>query len=157
VASDDDERFMREALREAAEAATSGEVPVGAVVVCAGEIVASAHNRRESPPDPLGHAEILALREAARSLGRWRLAGCTLYVSCEPCPMCAGAALNARVDRVVWGADDPKAGALGSVIDLSDEPRLNHRFEVTSGVLAEESATMLSEFFAAKRRDQRGD
>lgn len=143
---------MREALEEAAGAAAVGEVPVGAVIVCEGDIVARAHNRRESPPDPLGHAEILAIREATSRLGRWRLSGCTLYVTCEPCPMCAGAAVNARIDRVVYGAPDPKAGAAGSVMDLSSVHRLNHRFEVTGHVLAERCGNMLSEFFAARRQ-----
>lgn len=151
-----DEVFMRAALAEAQAAASEGEVPVGAVVACDGRVVAAAHNRREEPPDPLGHAEVLALREAAHALGRWRLTGCTLYVTCEPCPMCAGALLNARVDRVVYGVDDPKAGALGSLFDLHDDPRLNHGFFVKRGVLAEEAGALLSGFFAGRREEGDG-
>jgi tRNA(adenine34) deaminase len=152
----DDERFMEMALIEAEAAAAIGEVPVGAVIVHDGHVLARAHNDRESRPDPLGHAELLAIRAAARELDRWRLTGCTVYVTCEPCPMCAGAMVNARIDRCVYGVDDPKAGALGSLFDLHDDPRLNHRFHVTRGVLAEPAARLISGFFA-ERRQATGD
>lgn len=142
---------MDAALAEARAAAALGEVPIGAVVVCDDKIVAAAHNFREDPPDPLGHAEILALRQAARTLGRWRLTGCTLYVTCEPCPMCAGALVNSRVDRLVFGVDDPKAGAVGSLFDLSDDPKLNHRFTVTRGVRKDAAAALMEEFFTGRR------
>lgn len=147
---------MREALAEAERAAEEGEVPVGAVIVHDGEVVARARNRRERPPDPLGHAEILAIRTAAQALDRWRLTGCTVYVTCEPCPMCAGALLAARVDRVVYGVDDPKAGALGSLFDLHDDPRLNHAFQVTRGLLADEASALLTGFFARQRQEGEG-
>jgi tRNA(adenine34) deaminase len=149
----DDESHMRVALDEACLAAADGEVPIGAVVVCDGAVVARAHNRRENDRDPTAHAELLAIRAAARSLGRWRLSGCTVYVTLEPCPMCAGAMHQARVDRLVFGALDPKAGAVGSLYDLSDDRRLNHRFDVTSGVLEDESSALLKAFFARLRRD----
>ncbi len=151
-----DEVFMRMALDEARLAAEAGEVPIGAVVVCDGAVVARAHNRRENDRDPTAHAELLAIRGAAGSLGRWRLSGCTVYVTLEPCPMCAGAMHQARVDRLVFAAPDPKAGAVGSLYDLSDDERLNHRFDVTSGVLADESSTLLREFFSRLRRDGGG-
>jgi tRNA(adenine34) deaminase len=144
--------FMREALEQARAAAALGEVPVGAVVVDAGRIIAQAHNRRELDQDPLGHAELLALRAAARSRGSWRLDGCTLYVTLEPCAMCAGALVNSRVDRLVFGALDPKAGHCGSLGDIVRDPRLNHRLEVRSGILADESSRLLREFFADLRR-----
>jgi tRNA(adenine34) deaminase len=142
---------MAEALAEARAAAKTGEVPVGAVVVHEGRIVARAHNRRETDADPLAHAEILALREAARVLGRWRLTGCTLYVTLEPCTMCAGAVVLSRIDRLVFGATDPKAGAVGSLYDVPRDPRLNHRPEVDGGVLAEDCAAVLQGFFRARR------
>jgi tRNA(adenine34) deaminase len=146
-----DEFYMRMALAEAENAALQGEVPIGAVVVCDGEVVARGSNRREIDADPTAHAELMAVREAARALGRWRLEGCTVYVTLEPCPMCAGALHAARVDRCVYGAVDPKAGALGTLYDIASDERLNHRYEVTSGVLADESALLLREFFAALR------
>lgn len=146
-----DEKFMREALAEARAAAAVGEVPIGAVVVCAGEIVAQAHNRRELDQDPSAHAEFAALCAAARSLGRWRLSDCTVYVTLEPCCMCAGLMVNARVGRCVYGAADAKAGALGSLYDLNVDSRLNHRFNVTAGVLAGECREMLSSYFAGLR------
>jgi tRNA(adenine34) deaminase len=146
------EGLMRVALDEAALAARKGEVPVGAVIATQeGEIIARAHNVRESAKDPLGHAEMLVIRAAAQTLGRWRLSGCTLVVTLEPCPMCAGAVVNSRLDRLVFGADDPKAGAAGSLVNLLQEPRLNHRAEIVSGVLAFESATLLREFFLSRR------
>ena len=146
-----DEKFMREALVEARAAVAVGEVPIGAVVVRAGEIVARAHNRRELDQDPSAHAEFAALCAAARSLGRWRLSDCTVYVTLEPCCMCAGLMVNARVGRCVYGAADAKAGALGSLYDLNADSRLNHRFNVTAGVLADECRKMLSSYFAGLR------
>lgn len=146
-----DEKFMREALAEARAAAAVGEVPIGAVVVRAGEIVARAHNRRELDQDPSAHAEFAALCAAARSLGRWRLSDCTVYVTLEPCCMCAGLMVNARVGRCVYGAADAKAGALGSLYDLNADSRLNHRFNVTAGVLADECREVLSSYFSRLR------
>lgn len=146
-----DEKFMREALAEARAAAAVGEVPIGAVVVRAGEIVARAHNRRELDQDPSAHAEFAALCAAAQSLGRWRLSDCTVYVTLEPCCMCAGLMVNARVGRCVYGAADAKAGALGSLYDLNADPRLNHRFNVAAGVLAGECRAVLSGYFAGLR------
>ena len=146
-----DEKFMREALAEARAAATVGEVPIGAVVVRAGEIVARAHNRRELDQDPSAHAEFAALCDAARSLGRWRLSDCTVYVTLEPCCMCAGLMVNARVGRCVYGAVDAKAGALGSLYDLNADSRLNHRFNVHAGVLADECREVLSGYFSGLR------
>lgn len=146
-----DEKFMREALAEARAAAAVGEVPIGAVVVRAGEIVARAHNRRELDQDPSAHAEFSALCAAAQALGRWRLSDCTVYVTLEPCCMCAGLMVNARVGRCVYGAADAKAGALGSLYDLNADSRLNHRFNVTAGVLADECRAVLSSYFAGLR------
>ena len=147
--------WMGEALAEARRAAELGEVPVGAVVVDgAGEIVARAHNTKETNGDPLGHAEILALRQAAARIGGWRLSGCTLYVTLEPCAMCAGALVQSRVKRLVFAAEDPKAGFCGSLGNLVQDPRLNHRLEVQSGVLREECAALLKEFFTALRLRQ---
>jgi tRNA(adenine34) deaminase len=143
---------MRLALQEAELARAHDDVPVGAVIVDAsGAIVAAAHNERERRQDPTAHAELLALRAAAEALGHWRLLDTTLYVTLEPCAMCAGAIVLARVPRVVYGTDDPKAGAAGSVLDILAEPRLNHRPEVTKGVLAPECAALLRDFFAARR------
>ena len=161
-AAKEDLGFMRLALDEAAASADEGEVPIGAVVVCDGQVVSRAHNRREEDADPAAHAEFLAMEEAARALGRWRLSGCTVYVTLEPCPMCAGAILNAHLprvvygakDRCVYGAPDPKGGALGTLFDVSHDPRLNHAFEVTSGVLADEAADQLRAFFRARRRSR---
>ena len=147
-----DEQYMRMALEEAEAAAAEGEVPIGAVVVCDGRVVARAHNRRESDADPSAHAEFLAMVAVARELGRWRLTGCTVYVTLEPCLMCAGLMVNARVDRCVYGAADPKGGAVGTLFDVSHDERLNHEFEVTGGVLADESADLLRSFFRARRR-----
>ena len=146
-----DEKFMREALAEARAAAAVGEVPIGAVVVRAGEIVARAHNRRELDQDPSAHAEFSALCAAAQALGRWRLSDCTVYVTLEPCCMCAGLMVNARVGRCVYGAADARAGALGSLYDLNADSRLNHRFNVTAGVLAGECREVLSSYFAGLR------
>lgn len=160
-----DEDYLRMALEEARLAADEGEVPIGAVVVSGGErvirdgvgyldggkVVARDHNRRETDCDPSAHAEFSALRSAARTLGRWRLSGCSVYVTLEPCLMCAGLMVNARVDRCVYGAHDPKGGALGSLFDVSHDARLNHSFEVVSGVLADECALELRRFFRARR------
>ena len=142
---------MRVALDEAALAARAGEVPIGAVVVFEGRVIARAHNRRELDKDPSAHAEFLALLEAARVLGRWRLTGCTVYVTLEPCLMCAGLMVNSRIDRCVFGAPDPKGGAVGSLYDLSRDNRLNHGFEVTSGVLQDECSKLLQGFFSQLR------
>ncbi len=147
-----DEEFMKRALSLAEKAALSGEVPVGAVLVSAeGKILAEAFNRPISLCDPTAHAEIIALREGARQLKNYRLLGTTLYVTLEPCPMCAGALVYARVRRLVFGAFDPKAGACGSVYNIVNDERLNHRLEVTGGVLAEEAVALLKNFFKEKR------
>jgi len=147
-----DEARMREAIRIAEFAALRGEVPVGALVFSAdGRLLGSAGNRRESARDPTAHAEILALREAAATLGAWRLGGATLYVTLEPCPMCAGALVNARLARLVYGCADPKAGAVSTLYSNGSDARLNHRFEVVGGVLAEACAEPLRRFFAARR------
>jgi tRNA(adenine34) deaminase len=150
-----DQQGMRFALAEAECAASAGEVPVGAVVVRDDEIVGRGHNRRETDADPLAHAEILAIRQASEEVGDWRLTGCTLYVTLEPCAMCAGALVNSRVDRLVFGARDPKAGFCGSLGDLVRDSRLNHRLEVTEGVLAEECGTLLRRFFEKLRSRKR--
>ena len=142
---------MNQALDAARAAGAIGEVPIGAVVVCDGQVVATGSNRREIDADPTAHAEMIAVREAARVLGRWRLEGCTVYVTLEPCPMCAGALHAARIDRCVYGAVDPKAGALGTLYDIASDERLNHRYEVVSGVLAQESGELLKAFFANLR------
>lgn len=146
-----DERFMRLALEQARLAAQADEVPIGAVVVKDGEVIAAAHNRRETDADPAAHAEFLAVEEASRKLGVWRLSGCTVYVTLEPCIMCAGLLHQARVDRCVYGAPDPKAGALGTLYSVHADERLNHRFEAVPGVCQEECASLLRGFFAAKR------
>jgi tRNA(adenine34) deaminase len=146
-----DYQFMEEALREAEKALALDEVPIGAVIVYEGEIYARGHNLRERMGDPTAHAEIVALRRAAARRGSWRLHGMTLYVTLEPCPMCAGALVNARLARLVFGAFDPKAGAAGSLMNLVNDDRLNHRLVVTSGVLSDGSARLLKEFFQRKR------
>jgi tRNA(adenine34) deaminase len=146
-----DEYFMRLALRAAERALEHEDVPVGCVIVLDGEVIAAARNERELRGDPTAHAEILALREAAKRVGRWRLDGCALYVTLEPCAMCAGAVVLARLPRVVFGAIDPKTGAAGSVFDVLAEPRLNHRPDVAAGLLADESAELLRAFFASRR------
>ena len=142
---------MQAALQQAELAAAAGEVPVGAVVVVNGEIVATGHNRSIADADPSGHAEIVALRAAARSCGNYRLANATLYVTLEPCVMCVGAIAQARIQRVVFGAYDPKVGALGSAADLAESKALNHRFEINGGLLADECGTLLKVFFQARR------
>ena len=145
---------MHEALAEASAAASLGEVPIGAVVVRDGQVIARGQNRRERDRDPTAHAEIRALREAARHLGGWRLPGCTLYVTLEPCPMCAGALVQARVLRLVFGAPDPKAGAVGSVVDLLRDAHATHAVEVTTGVCEAECSDLLRRFFTALREPQ---
>jgi tRNA(adenine34) deaminase len=147
----EEDYFMRLALREAEQAREHGDVPIGAVVVRGGELLAAAHNERELRQDPTAHAEILVLREAARALGSWRVLDATLYVTLEPCAMCAGAIVLARIPRVLYGATDPKAGACGSVLDVLGDVRLNHRPEVISGLLAPECGQLLSDFFTSRR------
>jgi tRNA(adenine34) deaminase len=146
-----EEYFMRLALREAARALEHEEVPIGAVVVQAGEVIGAGHNERELRADPTAHAEMIALREAARALGSWRVLDSVMYVTLEPCAMCAGAIILARLPRVVFGATDPKAGAAGSVFNVLEEPRLNHRPQVEGGLLAEDCADLLRAFFAPRR------
>jgi tRNA(adenine34) deaminase len=146
-----DEYFMRLARREAARAMEHDDVPIGAVIVHEGEVLATGRNEREERQDPTAHAEVLALREAAEKLGSWRVLDSVLYVTLEPCAMCAGAIVLARVPRVVFGAWDPKAGAAGSVLDILAQPQLNHRPEVSGGLLAEECGALLSSFFASRR------
>ncbi|HKQ88992.1 MAG TPA: tRNA adenosine(34) deaminase TadA [Candidatus Acidoferrales bacterium] len=147
----DDIGFMRLALDQASEAVRRGEVPIGAVIVAEGRVIAAAGNRTIADCDPTAHAEMVALRAAAKEIGNHRLGPMTLYVTIEPCAMCAGAMIQARIHRLVYGADDPKGGAVASCFTVLDHPRLNHRVEVTPGVLADESAALLRGFFAAKR------
>ena len=142
---------MRLALREAERALSHDDVPIGAVIVHEGEVIGSGHNEREVREDPTAHAETIAMREAARALGTWRLLDCMMYVTLEPCPMCAGAIVLARLPRVVYGAADPKGGAAGSVLDVLGEPRLNHSPEVAGGLLAADSADLLRAFFGPRR------
>jgi tRNA(adenine34) deaminase len=146
-----DEHFMRLAIREAARALEHDDVPIGAVLARDGEVIGAGHNERELRQDPTAHAEVIALREAARALGTWRVLDAVMYVTLEPCAMCAGAMVLARVPRVVFGAVDPKAGAAGSIFDVLREPRLNHRPEVAGGLLAAECAQLLTEFFRPRR------
>ena len=147
----DEARYMQVALSEAEKALQEGEVPVGACVVMNGGVISSAHNRMEAESDPTAHAEIVAIRAAAKSLGSWRLTGCTLYVSLEPCAMCAGAIVHARMDRIVYAAADSKAGACGSVLDIPRDFRLNHFVEVTSGLMEDEASSILKGFFSIRR------
>lgn len=147
----DDERWMREALALAQMAAAAGEVPVGALVLQQGRVLGRGFNQPVHMHDPSAHAEVLALRDAAAAVGHWRLLDCTLYVTLEPCAMCAGAIVNSRVPRVVYAATDPKAGAVRSLFEIADDPRLNHRAEVAAGVLADDAAQLLKAFFAARR------
>lgn len=146
------ENYMRRALREAEQAMSEDEVPVGAVIVRDGQIIASAHNGREQLHDPTAHAEMVAITQAASALEDWRLEGCTLYVTLEPCPMCAGAILQARIPTVVFGALDPKAGAVQSLYQLLSDARLNHRCEIVNGVMAAECGEILTRFFVEKRK-----
>ncbi|RAL21535.1 tRNA adenosine(34) deaminase TadA [Lujinxingia litoralis] len=150
-----DNIFMMQALEEAEKAKAEGEVPVGAVVVYEGEIIARGFNRRETWQDPTAHAELIAVRRAAQVLGSWRLQECTVYVTLEPCPMCAGMLVNARVGRVVFGARDPKAGAMRSLFAMGEDPRLNHSIEVKEGVLSAASGRVLSEFFRSIREKRK--
>jgi tRNA(adenine34) deaminase len=148
----DDAHYMRAALAEARQAAAHADVPVGAIVVDGqGNEIGRGHNRREADGDPVAHAEVVAIRRAAHALGSWRLEGCSLFVTLEPCAMCAGALVNARVRRLVYGARDPKAGAVETLFRIADDPRLNHRVAVQGGVLAEEAAALLTSFFEALR------
>ena len=149
----DDEQGIRAALREARSSAAADEVPVGCVIVHDGIVIGRGHNQVEGLKDATAHAEIVAIGAASAALGSWRLSECTLYVTLEPCAMCAGAIVLARLQRLVYGAPDPKAGACGSVLDVIHEPRLNHRVELTAGVLAEECGALLKEFFTRKRRE----
>ena len=142
-----DEYYMKEALKAAQDAYDAGEVPIGAVIVHNGEIIGRGFNRRNTEGNPLCHAEIIAINEAAHFMGDWRIEECTMYVTVEPCPMCAGAIVQARIPRVVYGAKNPKAGCAGSVLDVLNEPKLNHQVDVTEGVLKEECAAMMKEFF----------
>jgi len=146
------EDFMREALREADSAASEGEVPIGCVIVRDGVVVAAAHNLREGAHDATAHAEILAIRQAGQMLGGWRLSGCTLYVTVEPCPMCAGALVQSRVDHLVYGTEDPKGWSDRNLLEIVQNPGLNHRLEVTAGVLAEECSQIMKAFFRSRRK-----
>ncbi len=147
-----DEYYMQLAIAEAEAAAAADESPVGAVIVCEDQVLASAHNQREALRDPTAHAEVIAITQAAAALASWRLDGCTMYVTLEPCPMCAGAIVQARIPRLVYGAADEKAGAVRTLYRLCDDPRLNHRAEIVSGVLAARCGALLTKFFQQKRR-----
>jgi tRNA(adenine34) deaminase len=147
------ETYMREAIAEAEAAYRRGEIPVGAVAVHSGRVIARGHNRKEERADPTAHAEMTALRQAAQALGGWRLAGVTLYCTMEPCPMCAGAMILARLPYLVYAVDDPKSGAAGSVLDVVGSPRLNHQVQVTKGVLADEAKELLELFFKELRQE----
>ena len=148
----DDERFMRAAMREAKKAEALLEVPIGCVIVYEGKIIARGYNRRNTDHNTLAHAETCAIRKAAKKLGDWRLEGCTLYVTLEPCPMCAGAIVQARVTNCVIGCMNPKAGSAGSIVNLLQEPRFNHQAEITAGVLQEDCSALMKQFFAALRK-----
>jgi tRNA(adenine34) deaminase len=152
-----DFEFMGLALAEAEQAASEGEVPIGAVLVFAGEVIARAHNRRETDKDATAHAEMLVIRDACRKLGRWRLTGATLYVTIEPCPMCAGALVMSRIDRLVYGSPDFRAGAVESIFNVVQHPALNHRLAVTAGVRQEECAAAMQAFFRNRRRSAAQD
>lgn len=153
----DDERFMAEAMAEAELAARAGEVPVGCVLVRDGQVIARGHNLRERAQDPTAHAETIALRAAAVRTRSWRLTDVTCYVTLEPCPMCAGALVNARIPRLVYGCDDPKAGAVRTLFTIGQDPRLNHRFDLTPGILATECSAQLTTFFDQIRKRRKGD
>lgn len=150
-----DEYYMKEALKAAQDAYDAGEVPIGAVIVHNGEIIGRGFNRRNTEGNPLCHAEIIAINEAAHFMGDWRIEECTMYVTVEPCPMCAGAIVQARIPRVVYGAKNPKAGCAGSVLDVLNEPKLNHQVDVTEGVLKDECAAMMKEFFKRFRKKEK--
>ena len=155
--SNDDKHFMRIAIEQAGIAEESGDVPIGAVVVHEGQIIAKAYNQRRQLQDPTAHAEIIALTQAAAALESWRLNGCTIYVTLEPCPMCAGALVLSRMDRLVYGCDDPKAGACRSLYNIVTDERLNHRLEVTTGVLEEQCREQLQNFFARRRQENKNN
>lgn len=155
--SKQDERYMQMAIEQARIAEDNGDVPIGAIVVCGNQIIGKAYNQREQLQDPTAHAEIIALTQAAAALENWHLNGCTIYVTLEPCPMCAGALVLARMDRLVYGCDDPKAGACKSLYNIVQDERLNHRLEVTSGVLAEDCGRILQDFFAQRRTENKSD
>ena len=152
-----DERFMKIAVEQAGIAQENGDVPIGAVIIHNGQIIGKAYNQREQLQDPTAHAEIIALTQAAAAMETWRLEGCTMYVTLEPCPMCAGALVLARIDRLVYGCDDPKTGAVKSLYKIVTDGRLNHRIEVTSGVLADECSKILQEFFQKKRSEKKDE
>jgi len=157
AADKQDERYMQMALEQARIAEDNGDVPIGAVIVCGNQIIGKAYNQREQLNDPTAHAEIIALTQAAAAMENWHLNGCTIYVTLEPCPMCAGALVLSRMDRLVYGCNDPKSGACGSLYNIVDDERLNHRLEVTSGVLADECSQQLQEFFAKRREENKND
>ncbi|MUT67923.1 tRNA adenosine(34) deaminase TadA [Paenibacillus sp. NEAU-GSW1] len=154
IREQEDQAWMRHAIEEARRAELIGEVPIGAIVVKDGEIIGRGYNLREINHDPTAHAEMVAIREACDKLGAWRLLDCTLYVTLEPCPMCAGAIVQSRIKRVVYGTGDPKAGCAGTLMNLLQEPRFNHETELTSGVLQEECATLLTQFFRKLRKQK---
>lgn len=147
-----DEFYMGKSLAEAKIAYAVGEIPIGAVIIYEKKVIAAAYNLRETLPCATAHAELLAIEKACRALNRWRLSGCTLYVTVEPCPMCAGAIVNSRLDRLVYGCDDPKAGAVRSVLSIVDNDRLNHRVEVTAGIRSEECSQLMKDFFKQRRK-----
>ncbi len=153
--SEEDKRFMRMVIDQAKNAEDNGDVPIGAVIVHQGQIIAKAYNQREQLQDPTAHAEIIALTQAAAALEKWHLNGCTMYVTLEPCPMCAGALVLARIDRLVYGCDDPKAGACKSLYNIVQDGRLNHRVEVTSGVMEKQCRQQLQRFFARRRQQKK--
>jgi len=153
----EDERFMRAAIEAARIAEDNGDVPIGAVIVCENRIIGKAYNQREQLKDPTAHAEIIALTQAAAALENWRLNGCTMYVTLEPCPMCAGALVLSRMDRLCYGCSDPKSGACGSLYNIVQDQRLNHRVEVTSGVMEEQCRQQLQEFFGRRRQENKNN
>ncbi|KPL21226.1 MAG: hypothetical protein AMJ75_10380 [Phycisphaerae bacterium SM1_79] len=157
LADKQDERYMQMAIEQARVAEENGDVPIGAVIVCENRIIGKAYNQREQLQDPTAHAEIIALTQAAAALENWHLNGCTIYVTLEPCPMCAGALVLSRMERLVYGCDDPKAGACKSLYNIVQDERLNHRLEVTSGVLAEQCGQLLQEFFAQRRIENKNN
>jgi tRNA(adenine34) deaminase len=152
-----DLRYMRMALGQAEIAEANGDVPIGVVIVYENRVIAKAYNQRQQLNDPTAHAEIIALTQAAEAVGNWRLEGCTIYVTLEPCPMCAGALVLARIDRLVFGTDDPKAGACGSLYNITQDVRLNHRVQITSGILMEECKSQLQTFFQRRREENRSE
>jgi tRNA(adenine34) deaminase len=155
--SNNEDHFMKIAIEQAAIAEENGDVPIGAVIVFENQIIGKAYNQREQLQDPTAHAEIIALTQAAEAVGSWRLEGCTMYVTLEPCPMCAGALVLARISRLVYGCEDPKTGAVKSLYNIVQDERLNHRVEVTSGVMAEECSEQLQKFFAKRRIENKNN